>query len=284
MNGKTLLLQTLASAVPYAFAALGGTICERSGVANIALEGAMLVGAFAAAAGGLASGSLFVALVSAFVAGGAFLAIHGFAVVRLGVSSIVSGVAMNLIAAGGTRFLLRAIYGSSANSPTVEAFSASGAGRLILPALAVVALVATLFFFRKTALGHWLVAAGEAPEALVATGHSVAPIRFWAVVVSGALAALGGAALAVDLRQFQGGMTAGRGFIALAAVILSGWRPGRAALACLGFALLDAVQVGLQAEQSGHAELLSAFPYVATLLLLIALGKRAGERTPRALS
>jgi general nucleoside transport system permease protein len=204
----------------------------------------------------------------------------------------VSGIALNLVAAGGTRFLLRGLYGSSSNSPSIAGFSfAEGWGlfaRTVLDPflLGLVALVAgAAWMLRRTRFGLRLRACGEDPSAAQAVGVHVAGMRTAAVTLGGAITGLGGTALAYDLHQFQAGMSGGRGFIALAAVIVSGWRPWPAAAGCLAFAALDALQIVLQNQTRLPAQVLAMLPFVATLVALVLVSKRrAGDmRAPAGL-
>ena len=205
------------------------------------------------------------------------------------VDAIVSGIALNLVAAGGTRFALRALYDSSSNSPAVEGFrmarldGASGGmllARTLLDPLTLLAAAATgltVVSMYSTRFGLRVRAAGENPEAAQSLGVPVARIRVLAVTLGGAICGLGGAALALDQHQFQSGMSGGRGFIALAAVIVSGWRPGRAALACVLFAALDALQIVAQDQATVARDLVQMLPYVATLVTLAVLALRRGN-------
>src|SRR5262249_30693990 len=145
-----------------------------------------------------------------------------------------------------------------------------------------VALVASVFVLYKTRFGLRARASGEDPQAAASVGVPVERVRVAAVVVGGAICGLGGAALAFDQHQFQSGMSGGRGFIALAAVILSGWRPARAVLACVAFAALDALQIVLQDQARVPHEIVEMFPYVATLAALFAIGLRRGAGRPPA--
>jgi simple sugar transport system permease protein len=138
----------------------------------------------------------------------------------------------------------------------------------------VVALAVTAGVFAKTRFGIRARAAGENAEAASSLGLDVARLRLAAVTIGGAIAGIGGAALAFDQHQFQSGMSGGRGFIALAAVIVSGRRPGRAVLACTAFALLDASQIIFQGKSRASHDLVTALPYIATLLSLTVLGRR----------
>lgn len=277
-----MLAETIRMIVPYACAAGGGTVSERSGVVNIALEGMLLTSAFAGVAAHHATGSAGVGLLAGVLAGAALGWAHAWLVVRGRVDAIVSGIALNLVAAGGTRFSLRALYGSSSNSPTIAGFR-GGAGPLatILDPTVLLAALATglvVFTLSRTRFGLRLRAAGEDPAAARAVGVDVERVRLSAVTLGGALTGLGGVALSFDLHQFQAGMSGGRGFIALAAVVVSGWRPGRAVLACVAFAALDALQIVLQGQTRVPAQLVSILPFVATLVALVLVARR-GRRS-----
>lgn len=278
----TMAAQTLRAAVPYVLASQGGVWSERSGVVNVALEGTMLVGGLMSVATALATGSVAAGIGAAALSGALVGLLHVCAVELGRVDGIVSGLAINLAAAGGTRVLLRAWYGSSSNSPSLAGGGSASTGLLLLgkalvdpmTIVMVFAVLATPFVLQRTRLGLRVRGCGESPEVLRAAGVSVFRTRAIAVAIGCALAALGGAALALEQRQFQSGMSGGRGFIALAAVVLAGWRPGRATLACAAFAVLDAVQVVLQGQARAFEGLLQALPYLATLVALVVLVRR----------
>jgi general nucleoside transport system permease protein len=290
--GTAMFAQTLRMAVPYVCAGLGGVWSERSGVVNIALEGMLLASALAGVAAQLATGSAVVGVFAGVVTGAAIGAAHAVIVVRGGVDAIVSGLAVNLAAAGGTRFVLRSLYGSSSNSPSIRgfglAFSATGGpggtallGRTLVDptTLAAGALVAwSAWALADTRFGLRVRACGDSPAAASSAGVEVSRVRIAAVTLGGAIAGLGGVALAYDQHRFQSGMSGGRGFIALAAVILSRWRPVPAALACLAFAALDAAQIVVQQETGVLASVAPMLPYVATLVALAVLGLGARRR------
>lgn len=289
---STMLAQTARMTIPYGCAAVGGVLSERSGVVNIALEGTLLASALAAVAACHASDSPLVGIVAGVACGGGVGLVHALLVVRGRVDAIVSGIALNLIAAGGTRFVLRALYGSSSNSPSIQGLRfADGWG--ILPRtlldpflLATVAIIGGVaWMLRRTRFGLRLRACGEDPSAAQAVGVNVTSVRTAAVALGGAVTGLGGAALAYDLHQFQAGMSGGRGFIALAAVIISGWRSWPAAAACLAFAALDALQIVLQNQTKLPSQILAILPFVATLFALVLVShRRAGEmRAPAGL-
>jgi general nucleoside transport system permease protein len=285
----TMLAQTVRMAVPYACAGLGGVWSERSGVVNIALEGILLAGGLAGVVAHVATGSAWAGVVAGALVGAAVGAVHALVVVRGRVDAIVSGIAINLAAAGGTRFVLRALYDSSSNSPPVDGFRSTllegaGGGALLARTLvdpltiATAMLVAvTVWTLYKTRFGLRVRACGEDPVAAASVGVDVVRVRMLAVALGGAVCGLGGVALAYDQHQFQSGMSGGRGFIALAAVILSGWRPGRAVAACLAFAALDAMQILVQDKvRGGLAYVAQMLPYLATLVALWAIARRRG--------
>ncbi len=278
---SSFALETIRMSVPYVGAALGGVWSEKSGVANIALEGALLASALGAVAGTSASSSAAFGLLCGVVTGAAFVCAHGILVARYGVNAIVSGLALNLAAAGGTRFVLRALYGSSSNSPTVAGFDTllggSSAARSLLDPLTVLSIFAGLaswWALRSTRFGLRVRAVGEDAAAARAVGIDPTQVRILACTIGGALAGLGGAALAFDQHQFVSGMSNGRGFIALAAVIVSGWRPLRACAACLIFAALDALEIVLQGVPGVPHELVQSLPYLATLFALATFVRR----------
>ncbi|MCW5837124.1 MAG: ABC transporter permease [Labilithrix sp.] len=285
----TMLAQTVRMTIPYACASLGGVVGERSGVVNIALEGTLLVSALASVAVQGATSSAIAGVVAGVGAGALVGLVHAALVVRGRVDAIVSGLAINLVAAGGTRFVLRALYGSSSNSPSVRGVRfGDGLGlvaRTLLDPFVVLTLVVTAsvaWALARTRFGLRLRACGEDPSAAQAVGVDVTLTRVLAVTLGGALTGLGGTALAFELHQFQAGMTGGRGFIALAAVIVAGWRPWPAVGACLAFAALDALQIVLQNQTRVPAQLFAVLPFVATLFALAAVSRRTigGARAP----
>jgi simple sugar transport system permease protein len=285
----TVLAQTLRMAVPYICAGLGGVWSERSGVVNIALEGILLSGGLGGVVAEVATGSALAGVAAGALVGALLGVAHALVVVRGRVDAIVSGIALNLAAVGATRFVLRALYDSSSNSPPVGGFralagvGAGGAALLVRTcldplALATAALVlATAWAMTRTRFGMHVRASGEDPVAAASVGIEVDRVRITAVALGGAICGLGGVALAYDQHQFQSGMSGGRGFIALAAVILSGWRPGRMALACLAFAALDAVQIVAQDQARSGGYVAQMLPYVATLAALWVIARRRGE-------
>jgi simple sugar transport system permease protein len=257
-------------------------VTERAGLVNIALEGTLLAGALGGAVGGLATGSPAGGVALGLALGAAAGAAHGLLVVRARVDAIVSGVALNIAAYGATRVAIRLLYDSASNSPAAPALSGlEGHGPLarVLTDPVVIALAAAAavlpWLLASTRWGLRLRAAGDGPAAAEAVGVDVGATRVRASVVAGALAGLGGVYLAFDQHRFSAGMSNGRGFIALAALLLGQHRPWRTAAACLGFAALEAAQIGVQDRAHVAPELVQMLPYLATLALLAVLGQRA---------
>ncbi len=275
------LAQLVRTAAPYVLAALGGTISERSGVVNIALEGKLLVGAFCCAVGAIESGSATVGALCGILGGMVVGWLYGLAVLRFGADQIVSGVAINLLALGLTRYLLKLFYGSTANSPPAPGFGDS-VWRNVLLYVVIGLVLAFQFGFRRTRFGLRLRAVGEHPEACETLGLSVLRIRWMAVLIAGGVAGLGGAWLALDNHAFVANMSGGRGYIALAAVIMGSWRPKYVALACLLFASAEALQVVMQvAKVPVPREFVQSLPYILTMVAMAGLIGRS--RAPASL-
>jgi simple sugar transport system permease protein len=271
-------------ATPLALAALGGMFSERSGVINIGLEGILLTGAFASVLATWATGDPWAGAGAGVFAGVLIALLHAVVSVTFRADQIVSGVAINLFAMGATQFLTWIVWGSSANSPPVAAMqhwtlpeSWGGLARavnpvlghyppLVLVALALVAAAHVVLF--RTPFGLRLRATGEHPEAADTLGISVRKMRFSGVILSGALAGLGGAFLALNTHQFVKNMSAGRGFIALAAMIFGKWTPLGALGASLLFGYAEAVQMGLQGR-AVPTEFVQMIPYVLTMVALV---------------
>ena len=281
------LVQTLRIAVPYLFAAAGGIVSERAGVIALTLEGFMLTGAFCAVLGSFYSGSPWVGIIAG-VGGGLLAALlHALATIRYRADQVVVGIAMNLLVIGVTRFFLRLAFDSSSNSPRVPGFGgADVAGGGVLATLAnplvwlgILTMAAVGWLRYRTPFGLRVRAAGEKAEAALSVGVPVRRVRWTAVALSGMCASLAGVYLALDQHQFTDGMTAGRGFIALAAVIFGKWDPKRVTIACLLFAAAETMQIRLQALQLVPSQFVEMIPYVLTI---VALAGVVGRATPPA--
>lgn len=279
-----LFASTFRISTPLIFAALGGMFSERSGVINIALEGLMLLGAWAAAVATLVTHSPWLGSTFGMIAGIFLAAIYALFVIRLRANQIVAGMAINMLAFGLTPFLCKILYdvtGSTPAIPIADRFQSA-------PACFVWLFVALAFVIMKfTPAGLWLSFAGEHPEALDAAGVRVNRVRWASVLVSGALAGLGGATLSIFLSSsFSRNMTAGRGFMALAALIFGKWRPIPAALACLLFGFAEAIQIRSQGvvlwgTRPIPVQFIQMLPYVVTILVLAGFVGRS--RAPKAL-
>ncbi|HET7226155.1 MAG TPA: ABC transporter permease [Candidatus Eisenbacteria bacterium] len=286
MSVLLFLAATLRISVPYVLAASGAALNERGGIINIALEGMMLNAALAYVLGAWAGGNAWLGVLCAIAAGVATAALHALVTIVARADQITSGLGINLLATGLTRFVLTAVFHSSSNSPRVvgvEALPIPGLGAL--PALGpVLSQPLVLLTLALIAGGQWLVfhsvfglrlrVAGERPEAAAALGLSVPRLRTLGLLASGALAGLAGAWLASEQHSFTDGMTGGRGYIALAAMIVGKWTPVGAALACLLFGAAEALQIGLQGS-AFPSELLQMLPYVVTMLVLAGFIGRA---------
>src|SRR5258708_6514493 len=236
-----LLASTCRVSTPLIFAALGGLLSERAGVINIALEGLMLIGAFAAAVATAATHSPWLGSGFGICAGAALAAVYALFVIRFRSDQIVAGTAINMLALGLTPFLCKVLYDVTGSTPDIPIEQRFRSSPLYL-SWCVVAIC--WFALRHTPAGLRLNFAGENPEALEAAGVRVNRVRWMAVLLSGALAGLGGASLSVFLSSsFSRNMTAGRGFMALAALIFGKWRPFQTALASLFFGFTDASHI-----------------------------------------
>lgn len=278
------LFSLLRVASPLIFASLGGLFSERAGVINIALEAFMLVGAFVGAVVTLTTGSPWLGFAAAGVAGVVASFIFSFAVIHGRANQVVVGTAMNLLVMGAIPLLLKILYESSGGTPALDLEQRFG----IFPLWFAWALVGVVWvLFTKTPLGLWISFAGENPAALDAAGISVRKVRYSAVAVAGLLAAWGGATLSLCLSSgYSRNMVAGRGFMALAALILGKWKPVPVLAACLFFGLMEALQIRLQAvDLTGGFALAPQFvmmiPYLATIFVLA--GFLGRSRPPKSL-
>jgi simple sugar transport system permease protein len=284
---STLLVvldSTLRLSIPLLCACLAGLWSERSGVVDIGLEGKLLVAAFAAGAAAYATGSAWMGLFAGVGASVLLALVHGYASITQRGNQIVSGVAINMLAAGLTATIGNAWYGQGGRTPPIEGEARFGELLLGHSALVYIALAmvpVTWFVLARTRFGLRLRAVGEKPAAVDTAGISVTGLRYAAVIVAGVLCGLGGTYLAAALSAgFLPGMTAGRGFIALAALIFAKWRAWPALGACLLFGFLEAMSIRLQGVPlPGVGEVpvqaIQAMPYIITVLLLAGFGGRA---------
>lgn len=280
----SILLSAFRVSVPLVFAAMGGVLSERAGVVNIALEGLMLVGAFAAATAAALTHSPWIGALFGALAGLALAAIYAVFVIQFRADQIVAGTAINLLAFGATPLLTKAFFDSTGATPSLELADRFGNQPLYL---AVAVVIAIALWFRHSRLGLWVGFAGEHPEALSTAGIRVRAVRWFGVLAAGALAGTGGATLSIFLSSsFARGMTAGRGFMALAALIFGKWRPVPTLFACLFFGLTDAIQIRLQGvpvfgDQPIPVQFIQVLPYLFTILVLA--GFMGKSRPPKAL-
>lgn len=269
--GFSILASTLRVSTPLIFTAFGGFFSERSGVINIALEGLMLVGALFAAIVAHQTDSPWWGAGAGALAGMGLALVYALAVIRFRADQIVAGTAINFLAAGLAPSVCKVLYNVTGSTPALDMtdrFSYEPVvGALIL-------VIAVHYFMKRTAGGLWLSFAGEHPLALETAGLRVNRIRWCAVALSGVLAGLGGASLSIFLSSgYSRNMTAGRGFMALAALVLGKWKPIPATLACLLFGFTDAIQIRLQGvtlwgDQPVPVQFIQILPYVVTVIVL----------------
>lgn len=289
----TVFAAAFRMATPLIFAALGGIFSERSGVVNIALEGMMLIGAFTAMFVTYHTGLPWVGVLGAIAAGALIGLLHAVFCIRYRANQVVTGTAINIFAGGLTVFLLRYFFGAAGTSPSVNTIAditipvlnrIPWIGRVIgrqnpLVYLALIAVVVVHIILYKTPWGLRLRAVGEHPRAADTVGVNVFRMRYLAVIISGSLAGLGGTYLSIaHLSRFSEGMTAGRGFIALAAVIFGKWTPFGALGACLFFGYADALQMRLQ-DVGIPTQFMNMLPYILTIVALVGfVGKAVGPK------
>lgn len=286
----TLFAAAIRAATPILYPALAGIFSERAGVLNIALEGVMLISAFAAVVGSYYTGNPWLGVLCAIVAGMLTSLIHAFMCINMRADQAIVGTGINILGAGLPSFLLLKLFGSQGISPIVERIH-----KWRVPILADLPIIGPIlgeqsplvyicllmvplswYVLFKTPFGLRLRAVGENPRAAETVGISVYGMRYAGVLISGFLAAMGGAFLSVSyLAQFVKLMTAGRGFIGLAAMIFGRWNPWGALFACLLFGFADALQAAAQAANVPIApQFLRTLPYVLTIIALVgAMGK-----------
>lgn len=268
-------------ATPLAYASLGGVVSENSGVINIGLEGMMAIGAFSAVFASYATHDVAAAVGAAVIAGGIAGLVLAYFAITLRADQIVVGMGINVLGISGAAYLLTVIYGQPGASPEVASLETLPAIARYAP-IVLVALLAILIHLvlYHTSTGLRLRAVGEEPGAATAAGIDVIRVRYAATIIGGVLAALGGAYLSVgELDLYSDGMVAGRGFIALAAVIFGRWTPFGAIGACVFFGFFSSLQILLQ-RQGVPAEVFQAIPYLAAIVALA--GAVGRSRAPAA--
>jgi general nucleoside transport system permease protein len=305
LQAISILSATLRMATPLVFCAMAGVFSERSGTIDIGLEGKMLAAAFAAACVAVVTGSPWVALLGAIIVGILMALLHGVACITYRGNQVVSGVAINIMAAGLTIVLGNAWFGRGGQTPDLTPAArfmplkipgAEGIGSVpivgplyanvlsghsLLVYVAFLAVPLVWWVLYRTRFGLRLRAVGEDPKVVDTAGISVTWLRYRAVIIAGTLCGFAGTYLAIAQNAgFSPNMTAGRGFIALAAMVFGKWRPWPAMFACLLFGLLDAIAIRLQGVKlpgigEVPVELIQASPYILTVVLLAGFVGRA---------
>jgi len=288
----TLIASTIRLSTPLILAALGGLYSERSGVINIALEGMMLAGAFTAATVTFYAGDPWVGVLAAIVAGVMVAALHAVATINYRADQVVSGTAINILFLGVPALLSGAFFASTGATPQLPreqtlpdlaVFNPESSPKLAsifnqkpLVYLALALVAVTFYVLYRTRFGLRLRAVGENPEAADTAGVSVKRMRYAGVLISGALAALGGAYLSIgQSSSYTRGMAGGRGYIALAALIFGKWHPVGALLACLFFGFAEALAIRMQGTVSIPNQFIQMIPYVLTMIVLAGFIRRA---------
>ncbi|MCG6381173.1 ABC transporter permease [Vibrio fluvialis] len=288
---------TVRVSTPLILAALAGMFSERSGVVNIALEGKLLASAFAGAAAASVTGSAWLGLLAGVGVSILLALLHGFASITHRGEQVVSGMAINILATGLTITLGRYWFGQGGQTPTLSGdarfapltlpgadavqdtpvigllYSELISGHSIIEYIAFLAVPTAWYVLFKTRFGLRLRAVGESPAAVDTAGISVVGMRYSAMVICGLLVGLGGVYLSVgQTAQFIPNMSAGKGYMALAALIFGKWRPVTAMAACLLFGFLDALAIRLQGVSIGDfpipVQAIEASPYILTVFLL----------------
>ena len=285
-----LFAAALRMATPIAFASLGGIFSERVGIINIGLEGMMLTSAFTGVAASYFSGNPWLGVLAAVLAGGLLGLLHALLTVKFIGNQIVSGTGINIFALGFTAYMSQIIWGSRGASESVQGLKVVsipllkdipiigeviGAHTPLVYLMLIVTVLSHVVLF-KTPIGLRIRAVGEHPAAADTAGIDVFKTKYLCVMVSGMLAGLGGAFLSLGhLSLFVGGMTAGRGFIALAAMIFGKWMPFGAFGASVLFGFVDALQMRLQALGLLPSQIILAIPYILTVLVLAGVVRKA---------
>jgi general nucleoside transport system permease protein len=262
----SIVMSTIRTSTPLILAAMGGLYSERSGVINIALEGMMLAGAFTAAAVTAKTGNPYLGVLLAAVAGLVVALIHAVACVRYRADQVVIGTAINILFLGVPALLSGALFDSTGSTPQLPSSQTLPYSIIYI---AFISVPLSYFILYRTRFGLRLRAVGENPEAADTAGVSVSEMRYYGVLISGLLAALGGAYLSIGQNSlFTRNMTAGRGYIALAALIFGNWHPVGALFACLLFGLAEAITIRMQGVVNIPTQFIQLIPYVLTMVVL----------------
>jgi ABC-type uncharacterized transport system permease subunit len=305
VDATLILDSTVRLAVPLILACLAGLFSERAGIVDIGLEGKLLAGAFAAASMSAVTGSAWLGLFAGVGAALVFSGIHGLASINFKGNQAISGVALNFLAAGLTTFLGQSWFKRGGYTPQLSGDQRFGpitlpfanelrevpvigqiyweliSGHNIITYFAFLAVPATAWILFRTRFGLRLRAVGENPKAIDTAGISVTLLRYQALIITAVLVGVGGAYLSIaQSAGFNNNMSAGRGYIALAALIFAKWRPGPALLVCLMFGFLDAFQFRIQGQSfpligEVPVQAIQALPYILTVILLAGFVGRA---------
>ncbi len=276
----TFLAQVLRMFTPYYLGASAANFSERGGVINIAIEGFMIISAFSYAFFTLSFGNPFLSLILSVIVSLLFSLLYAFLTIKLKINQIVTGVGFNLLMAGTAKFLMMLVYQSSSNTPNfqqipglpyvsdIPVIGKVAGDYIIISGFALVIISQYLLF--RTRFGLRLRSVGENPEAAETLGVKVRLYKMYGVLVCGALSALGGIWLASNQSSFSDGMIAGRGYIAIAAMIIGKWKPVNIFLACLMFAFFEGLEITLQISGSFlPSQIIQMLPYLITILVLI---------------
>ena len=274
-----ILIATLRMATPLMLAALGGCFSERAGVTNIALEGIMLFGAFAAVTGSYLTHSAWIGVLAAIIVGALFAYIHAMMSVDLKADQVISGTALNLLASGGTIYLLKIIYKAAGTSERVQRLPEWGIYPPTVYIAIVLAIISWIVLY-KTPFGLRLRTVGEHPAAADTVGVDVYNMRYIAVIISGILAGLAGAHLSIGVADiFSKNMVSGRGFIALAAMIAGRWNPIGACITSILFGYFDRLSMSLSGTTlfgvSVPSQFIDMLPYIITIVVLAVAGAKS---------
>ncbi|MBN2979806.1 MULTISPECIES: ABC transporter permease [Cohnella] len=290
----SLLTSCLRIAVPIAFAAIGALLCERAGIVNIGIEGMMLTGAFAGVYGSYITGSAYGGLLIAMIGGGLVGLLHAVLTIAFKTDHIISGLGINLLAQGLTVVLLMTIWDSKGKSPDVEGFTNLSIPLIkdipfigpiignmnILFYLLIAVVIVTWIVLFKTVFGLRVRVIGENPQVADTLGVHVYKMQYICVILCGVLAGIGGACLSIgDVHFFNRDMVAGRGYIALAAMIFGGWNPVGAFGSSMLFGLAQSLQIRLQVFDI-PVQFVQMLPYILTIVVLVVYRNR--NRAPAA--